>query len=174
MTLRTATLKGQPPRNFKRIKKDSTGAMQDRKESVSLVSSARTNGIFIRPSLIPDNIEKQNQLGEDLIDWVESKEATSIDNFFVEKKMSPSAFYRTAETNSYLAQCLDIALAKISTRLSELLKNNQLYIMNSIKHYSSMAREEARLKRESEKEAKVITTYVEEKIGIPVFTKKKK
>lgn len=173
MTLRMGNLKGQKPRNFKTKKEHHRHTARSDLELIEraeLVSSAR--GLLQKPNFLPENIQKQNELGDDLLNWCFAKERTSIDEFFHEKKISPMRFYRACEGNDYLFQCLDIALAKIGTTLSEALKDNHLYLMSLHKQYSSLHREEARLKRESDKDTQVTKIFVEEKIGIPVFTKK--
>ena len=134
---------------------------------------ARTHGLYNKPSFIPLDVEKQNALGDELINWADATEAISIDEFFHKKKIAPSRFYRTVQTNEYLNVCYEYALCAINKRITEALRNNQLYLMNTVKHYDSQYIEETRLKREAEKDTQITKIFVEEKIGIPVFTNKK-
>lgn len=166
MTLRTATLNGQKPRNF-RVGKEA--AFKDRTQ---LLSSARK--AFKRPNLMPTDAKEIDELGFQLLEWVQQEEAISLDQFFAKRMMSPSRFIRLCETHEMLANCLDVALATISSRLQEGLKNNQLYLMNKERQYSIMSREEARLKREADKDTQVTKIYEIENVQIPVFTRKDK
>ncbi len=168
MTLRTATLKGQPRRNFKRVS-DSDAALTER---VELVSSARKH-VWKTPAFMPTDPEGIRDLGEELITWANESDSTTIDDFFLKKCMSPLRFYRAAHENQYLADCLDIALASVGHRLHDKVKDHQMYVMSNVKQYSSLGREAEQRKIDAEANNRTITTFVEEKIGIPVFTTKK-
>lgn len=141
------------------------------KDRASMVKSAREHGLISKPRFIPDDVEKQNHLGQELLLWAEESEALSIDEFFLKKKIAPSIFYRSARGNPYLNSCLETALCAVAQRLGDKIRDNQLYLMNAFKNYDSRYLEEARVKREADQEQKVITTYKEEIIGIPVFTR---
>ncbi len=171
MTLRTATLKGQPPRNFKRAKRiaESDAALTERAEALSLARPT-----FARPNFLPTDPEEIKELGELLLTWSEDSDSTSMDLWFAKQRISPSRFVRLCETNEYLNYCFEAALSNIASHLQEKIKENQLYLINKERLHSWVSREEARQKREADKETSITKIFVEEKIGIPVFTKKKK
>jgi hypothetical protein len=170
MTLRTATLKGQKPRNFK-VTKEKPVKDYLLKERAGMVSSARQT--FARPYFLPTEPEEIKELGEKLLAWSEYSDSTSMDTWFAKNRISPSRFVRLCETNAYLNDCFETALSNIASHLQEKIKENQLYLINKERQHSWISREEARQKREAEKDTQVTKIFVEEKIGIPVFGKKK-
>jgi hypothetical protein len=143
----------------------------DLREAAELLPSARRE--FLRPNFMPTDNKELEELGSTLLEWSEREDSTSIDAFFLQRKISPSRFFKTAERHEFLSNCLDIALANIASKLNEQLKNNQLYLIHKEKQYGIMSREEARLKREADLNTQVTKVYEVEKVGIPVFTAKK-
>lgn len=148
--------------------------LQSRKDQLKMIKYARKDGLLITPRFIPEKLEEQNELGNELLNWAHNTDSITIDDFFLMKRIAPSQFYKSLQFNPYLNICYETALASINKRLVELLKNNHNYLLSTVKHYDSQFIEEARLKREAEQNSKVITTFIEERIGIPVFTKEDK
>jgi len=170
MTLRTATLNGRPPRNFKQDPR--TTVAQDLIEIGKGVSYAKT---FVkRPYFIDLDAQAGKELGEELLHWSETEVATTIDDFFALKRLSPSTLYRAMEENKYLSACFEIALSNIASKLNKKLQDNQLHQMHSFKMHAALPREEARMKREADAQQKVVTTYKIEELLIPSFGKDNK
>ncbi len=171
MTLRTALLKGQKPQNFKRRKEK---PVKDYllKEQAAMVSFAREQ--FRHPYQLPTDEDELKELGQKLLTWSSLSDSTSMDDWFAKYQIAPRYFLKLCESHPYLDQCFEAALSNIASHLQEKIKENQLYLLNKERLHSWVTREEARLKREADKETSITKIFVEEKIGIPVFTKKKK
>lgn len=66
---------------------------------------------------LPQDFDKQNLLGDELVAWSQSPGAEMIEDFPLSKGYSPYKFYRLAEQNEYFADCLDSALSRLGSRM---------------------------------------------------------
>ena len=144
---------------------------QDLRDAVSLVRSGRK--VLPGTRFMPADRENQKRLADLLLTWSNNEESDDIDDFFNEREVGATNFYRAAENNPYLAECLEIALGRIGKRLRDRVKMSHDYNMKMIPLYQSLHRKEKRDKIEADKNQTVTTIYQEEKIQMPVFTNKK-
>lgn len=143
----------------------------DLKDAVSLLPSARQ---FMRPpNYMPNDPKAIEELAFELIDWSQQEDAVSLDDFFSKKVLSPRRFIEAAKEYEALSSAYEIACSNIASRLQKGLNDIIMYKLSKEKQYSCMSRAEARERQEADREQKVITTYVEEKIQIPVFKRSK-
>lgn len=75
----------------------------------------------------PKDLEAQNKLAHEMVDWALTNEnALCIDSFPVGKKYSPSKFYYIARINPKFSDALELAKAAIGARLVHLWKNRKV------------------------------------------------
>lgn len=144
---------------------------QDLLDVADLVHSARV--VKFKKQKMPNSVEEQNEIGDDLINWASDSDSVDIDDFFAKYNWSPLHFRKACKLNEYLSECLDVAYAKISSRIGALIKGNQFYLKDEKKMYGFPHREAAQARLEADADKQIIVSYKEEKIGIPVFTTKK-
>ena len=143
-----------------------------RKTQIKLINSARKKNVFKTPYQLPTERDALMELGRELVIWAETNDVFTLDEFFNNKKYSTNAFLRICRKDLELRSYLDIALSLISIRLDAVVKNNPLYVIGKLKQYSALSREESELKQEADNQDNVQKIYIEEKIGIPVFSTK--
>lgn len=138
---------------------------EDLKEKASLLVSGRDLLPETRLYHATDNVELQNRLGNELMEWVDKEDSLLLDTFPLSKRMAPRWFYNMASKNPYFEQCLSYAKARLGERMEEKLKNNPLYLQKALPLYSTLwiEAEDKKLKEN----ANTITVY--ETVGIPVI-----
>ena len=144
---------------------------QDLRDAISLLPSARG---MAGTKFMPHDPDMQNSLGDELIAWSKKEDSDDIDDFFSDKYIGAGKFYKACQTNQYLDECLDVALAIIGKKIKARVKTTHDYNMKMLAHYSSLHKQERKEKMEADKNTTVTTIYKEEAIHIPVFGRKGK
>ncbi len=108
---------------------------------IPFVKDCSKKGPFL--TRIPIEKEYQDDLGREMLMWVRSDDVFSLEDFPISKCMSPTQFYRIAETNDYFEECLDIALMTIGSRLQRAWRERMLekqYVLSILPLYNSLYR----------------------------------
>lgn len=63
---------------------------------------------------LPQTAENQNKLADELVAWAKGDEAFSLDQFCIEKNISPYKLVEIGDHNVYFADALDVAMSAIS------------------------------------------------------------
>lgn len=91
--------------------------MEEIKTYEAVAIKVRNSGPYLtRP---PKTEEAQNILGDEMRQWVVGEETFCLEAFPISKSMSPSRFFKIAESNEYFAECLDFARNVIGIRLQD-------------------------------------------------------
>lgn len=110
----------------------------DLREAADLVKSAREAKLpNTRLFHCSDDVQWQNRMGNELIEWADNRESLVLDNFPLSKKLAPYWFYNMRNKNAYFAQCLEYAKAKIGERLqmkllSDKISGSQEYMIKQL------------------------------------------
>lgn len=78
-------------------------------------TEARARKRFI--NLPPGRVDEQNNLADEMSEWVSKQQVWNLDQFPISKKMAPSRFYNLKDNNEYFANALEYARRVISDRL---------------------------------------------------------
>ena len=85
-----------------------------------------------------DDVQWQNRMGTELMEWAERDDSRILDNFPLSKRLAPQWFYRMKDKNDYFAQCLQYAKAKIGVRLEEKIIDHPIHISKSLPLYGTL------------------------------------
>lgn len=100
-------------------------------------SHARAHRRYINKP--PTDLEAQNALANEMIQWVARQDSFALEEFPISKRMAPSRFYQCAEDNEYFADALDFARYSISSRLQKGLRTKELekdYVLRMLPLYN--------------------------------------
>jgi len=87
----------------------------------------------------PQEIEKQNELVNEMLIWAQKNDSLCLEDFPISKNMAPTRFYACAQDNDYFADALDLARYTISSRLQLGLRDRTLdknYVLRLLPIYN--------------------------------------
>jgi hypothetical protein len=111
--------------------------LEPKKEKSRNTSRARARRRLINKP--PQEEQAQNELANEMLDWVDQDESYTLEDFPISKSMAPSRFYRCAMQNEYFAEALDLARYTISSRLQKDLRSKRLdkdYVLRLLPLYN--------------------------------------
>lgn len=68
----------------------------------------------------PRDVKEINKLADRLVQWAQTDDALTLDDFALKEKISPYRFKRMAPEHSYFQQALEYARASVGSRLFKL------------------------------------------------------
>jgi hypothetical protein len=107
-----------------RGKRGTDSNIDDMKDTAKLLSSGAPTKLF----MATDDVNVQNRLANEMMDWADLDDSFVLDSFPVMKRMSPIKFYKMAEKNTYFAECLSYAKSRIGERYHRGLAGFEKYM----------------------------------------------
>ncbi len=101
----------------------------------------------------PVDVDLQNNLASDLLEWVKSDNAEALEQFPLDRNMNPYKFYRIAEINPYFADCLEASASYLGfkmTKHARMRTQDSGVIMKLLPLYNKLYRELTMQKSQAE------------------------
>lgn len=110
-----------------------------------------------------DDPKVQQRLANELAEWADREDSVVLDSFPLSKRINPRWFYNMAKNNTYFAQCLEYARARIGERLEMKLQGNPVYQLKALPIYSTPWADYEEKKQEAARatQATVVERYIE-------------
>lgn len=129
------------------------------KDRADVVRFARGRAPEIRLFQLPVEVDKQNQLGNDLIEWARVETNNVIQQFANERHISLQRLLKLAEKNDYFAQCLEIAKELICGRHEQKLLEDRGYQHKMLNVLNPLIIEAEEKKAAAKQQAATETSY---------------